>query len=81
LEQHIFSTGGQTEIQVKSMKHKYSQHPNTGQSGIQMVIFRTLIVSGFRMALAAILLKTTENPTKPDKKITKPDKKVWFSNG
>jgi hypothetical protein len=33
-----------------------------------MVIFRTLFVSGFRMALAAILLETNQ---KPDKKGTK----------
>jgi hypothetical protein len=28
---------------------KYSEHPKTGSSGIQMVIFRTLFKSGFRL--------------------------------
>jgi hypothetical protein len=27
----------------------YSQHPNTGPSGIQMVIFQTLFGSGYQM--------------------------------
>ncbi len=49
----------------------YSDPLNTGPSGIRMVIFRTLIVSGFRMALSAILFKTIQ---KPDKKIPKLDK-------
>jgi hypothetical protein len=34
----------------------YSEHPNTGPSGIRMVIFRTLFVSGFRMVKARWLL-------------------------
>jgi hypothetical protein len=40
----------------------YSEPPKTGLSGIRMVIFRTLFVSGFRMLLAAILLKTIRKP-------------------
>jgi hypothetical protein len=47
---------------------QYSQHPKTGPSGIQMVIFRTKFWSGFQMVghlvLAAILLKPFENRTK-----------------
>jgi hypothetical protein len=39
-------------------ERKYSDPPNTGPSGIQMVIFRTLFVSGIQMVLAANLLKT-----------------------
>jgi hypothetical protein len=42
----------------------YSEPTNTGPSGIRMVIFRTLFVSGFRMALAAILFFPFENRTK-----------------
>jgi hypothetical protein len=42
----------------------YSEPPNTGPSGIRMVIFRTLFKSGYRMALAAILLKPFKNWTK-----------------
>jgi hypothetical protein len=32
-------------------------HPKTGPSGIRMVIFGTLFKSGFRMALAATLVR------------------------
>ena len=53
----------------------YSEQLNTRPSGIQMVIFRTLFVSGFRMALAAILLKTIR---KPDKKTQNRTKKSGF---
>jgi hypothetical protein len=35
---------------------KYSNPPNTGLSGIQMVIFRTLFVSGFQMVAAILFL-------------------------
>jgi hypothetical protein len=63
----------------------YSEPTNTGTSGLRMVSFRTLFVSGFEMALAAVLLKTILKPskkgTKPGKKGTKPDKKVRFLNG
>jgi hypothetical protein len=47
---------------------KYSEPPNTGLSGIQMVIFRTVFKSGFQMVLAYILFFT----------IRKPDKKSGF---
>ncbi len=43
---------------------EYSAPPKTGLSSIQMVIFWTLFKSGFRMALAAILLKPFKNRTK-----------------
>jgi hypothetical protein len=41
----------------------YSEPPNTGLSGIGMVIFWTLLKSGFRMVLAAILCLQFENQT------------------
>jgi hypothetical protein len=46
----------------------YNELPNTGLSGIRMVIFRTVFKSGFQMVLAAILFFT----------ILKPDKKSGF---
>jgi ATP-dependent DNA ligase len=45
---------------------KYSDHLKTGPSGFRMVIFQTKFGSGFKMALAAILLK--KNIQKLDKK-------------
>jgi hypothetical protein len=57
---------------------EYSQHPKTGPSGIQMVIFQTKIWSGFQMA--AILFKPN-NGSHLVFSIRKPDKKVPFSNG
>ncbi len=44
--------------------YSYGQHPKTGPSGIQMVIFEMLIESGFQMALAAILFLPFKNRTK-----------------
>jgi hypothetical protein len=41
---------------------KYSDPPNTGLSGFRMVIFWTLLKSGFQMVLAAILLNTIPKP-------------------
>jgi hypothetical protein len=49
----------------------YRIHSNAGSSGFRMAISRTLFGSGFRMVLAAILLKN----------IRKPDFFVRFSNG
>jgi hypothetical protein len=46
----------------------YSEPPNTGLSGIQMVIYRTLFVSGFRMVKGSHFVKT----------IRKPDEKSGF---
>jgi hypothetical protein len=37
---------------------RYSHHLKTGQSSIQMVIFRTQFVSGFQMVKSTILLLT-----------------------
>jgi hypothetical protein len=47
------------------MIFNYSEPPSTRPSGIQMVIFWTLFVSGFRMVLAVNLFFTIQ---KPDKK-------------
>ncbi len=63
-----------------------SEPPNTGLSGIRMVIFGTLFGSSFQMALAAIVLQTIQ---KPDEKssfqmvghfftIWKPDRTFFF---
>jgi hypothetical protein len=49
---------------IKINLAEYSQHPKTGPSGIQMVIFRTLFESRFQMALAAILFLPFKNRTK-----------------
>jgi hypothetical protein len=35
---------------------KYSQHPKTGPSGFQMVIFRTLFMSGFQIVSHLVLV-------------------------
>jgi hypothetical protein len=53
------------EALISQYLKKHGEPPNTGLSGIRMVIFRTLFKSGFRMALAAILLKPFENRTTP----------------
>jgi hypothetical protein len=41
----------------------YNEHPNTGLSGIRMVIFRTLEIRFSSGKKAAILLKQFENQT------------------
>jgi hypothetical protein len=51
----------------------YSEPPNTGLSGIQMVIFRTFFGFGFQMALAAILLQTIQKPVLVSHLKTGPD--------
>jgi hypothetical protein len=40
----------------------YSEPPNTGPSGIRMVIFQTLFKSGFQMVKGSHFVKTIQKP-------------------
>jgi hypothetical protein len=43
------------------IKLKYSQHPKSGPSGFQMVIFQTQFVSSFQMVKSAILFRKPDD--------------------
>jgi hypothetical protein len=77
----VKATGYSNTLYPVFRRSLYSEPPNTGLSGIRLVIFRTLFVSGFLMDLAAILLKTILKPDKIGQKRYKTGQKVRVSNG
>jgi hypothetical protein len=47
---------------VVALLSEYSEPPNTGLSGIRMVIFQTLLKSGFQMVKGSHFVKTIQKP-------------------